>query len=85
MAEANSLEDEKSHHRHGLRPTMPLLEHADRAEMNKLYPPIVAAEDLDDKGEIDQDEQDEIYQRGLDIVEDIREKLITDGRRRREE
>ena len=61
---------------------MPHLEHADRAEMDKLYPPIVAAEDLDDKGEVDHDEQDEIYQHGLEIVEGIRQKLISDGRRR---
>jgi len=65
MAEANSLEEDKAHHLHGLRPVMPQ-----------------AAEDLEDKGELEKDEDDVVFQHGLDIVEGIRQKLITDGRRR---
>ena len=61
---------------------MPHLEHPDRKVMDALYPPIVAAEDLEDKGELDKDEEDVIFQHGLEIVEGIRKKLITDGRRR---
>ena len=82
MAEANSLEDETGHHLRGLRPIMPHLEHADRAEMDRLYPPITAAEDVEDKGELDKDIEDEVFQHGLEIVESIRQKLISDGRRR---
>ena len=82
MAEANSLEEDKSHHLHGLRAIMPHLEHPDRRVMDELYPPIVAAEDLDDQGELNRDEEDGIYQHGLKIVGDIKQKLITDGRRR---
>ena len=82
MAEANSLEEDQPHHLHGLRPVMPHLEHPDRKTMDALYPPIVAAEDLEDKGELDKDEEDVIFQHGLEIVEGIRKKLITDGRRR---
>ena len=82
MAEANSLEDEKGHHLHGLRPIMPHLEHPDRRVMDELYPPITAADDVDDQGEINVDKEDEVYQQGLKVVEDIRQKLITNGRRR---
>ena len=42
----------------------------------------MAAEDPDDTGGLDDDEEDGVYQHGLTIVEDIRQKLITDGRRR---
>ena len=62
---------------------MPHLKHPNRDEMNEVYPPIVAAEDLDDKGGLDNDEGDVVYQHGLDIVEGIGGKLVTDGRRRR--
>ena len=82
MAEANSLEEDKPHHLYGLRPVMPHLEHPDRKTMDALYPPIVAAEDLEDKGEHDKDEEDVIFQHGLEVVEGTRKKLITDGRRR---
>ena len=61
---------------------MPHLEHPDRRVMDELYPPIVAAEDLDDQGELNNDEEDGIYQHGLEIVRDIKQRLITDGRRR---
>ena len=61
---------------------MPHLGHADRAEMDKLYPPITAAEDVEDNGELNKDHEDEIFQHGLEIVEGIRQKFITDGRRR---
>ena len=50
MAEANSLEDEKVHHLQGLRAIMPHLEHPDRRVMDELYPPLTAAEDVDDQG-----------------------------------
>ena len=83
MAETNSLEEERDHHPHGLRPVMPHLEHPNREEMNDQYLPIVAAEELDDQGELGNDDGDVIYQHGLDIVEGIRQKLVTDGRRRR--
>ena len=82
MAEANSLEDEKGHHLQGLRAIMPHLEHPDRRVMDELYPPLTAAEDVDDQGEINVDKEDVVYQQGLKIVEDIRHKLITNGRRR---
>jgi len=81
MAEANSLEEDKAHHLHDLRPVMPHLEHPDRRVMDALYPPIEAAEDLEDKGGLEKDEGDVVFQHGLDIVEGIRQKLITDGRR----
>jgi len=42
----------------------------------------VAAEDVEDKGGLNNDEDDVVFQHGLDIVEGIRQKLITDGRRR---
>ena len=61
---------------------MPHLEHPDRRVMDELYPSFVAAEDLEDMGEADNDKEDVIYQHGLGIVEEIRNKLITDGRRR---
>ena len=82
MAEANSLEDEKGHHLHGLRPIMPHLEHPDRRVMDELYPPIEAAEDVDDQWGLNLDKEDVVYQQGLEIVEDIRQKLIMNGRRR---
>ena len=76
MAEANSFEDDgrpdggaiRHTHFDALEPIMPHLKHQDRAEMDRLYPPIVAADDLDDKGEIDQDANDQIYRRGLDVA-----------------
>jgi len=82
MAEANSLEEDKAHHLHGLRPVMPHLEHPGRKVMDTLYPPIVAAEDLEDKVRLNNDEDDVVFQHGLEIVEGICQKLITDGRRR---
>ena len=84
MAEANSLEDDAGPtHLDALEPIMPHLKHKDRAEMDRLYPPIVAADALDDDGEAEADEDDVIFQHGLEIVEGIREKLVSDGRRRR--
>ena len=82
MAEANSFQEERIHPLHGLRPIMPHLGHPGRRAMDALYPLTLAAEDLHDQGGLNDDEEDGIYQHGLKIVGDIKQRLITDGRRR---
>ena len=54
-------------------------------EMDKCHPSIQAAEDIGDTMELNNDLKDEVYQRGLIIVEDIRSKMVSEGRRRCED
>ncbi len=51
-------------------------------EMDKYHPSIQAAEDLEGSTEQDSDLKDEILQRGLVIVEEIRTRMEAQGRRR---
>jgi len=60
---------------------MPHVEH-NKAELDKLYPSMEAPADLDGNDETEAENWDTIYQYGLKIIEDIREKTALEGRRR---
>ena len=61
---------------------MPHLTYVDRCAMDAAYPPIVAAEDLEEDLQNDEDAKDGVYQQGLIIAEEIRIKMISEGRRK---
>ena len=77
MAEAYPLEKE-------YEPFMPHLAFT-QEEMDRYHPSISAAEDIDEDMEQQNDLDDEVYQRGLVIVEEIRGRMKAEGRRRCED
>ena len=58
---------------------MPHLTYVDRDAMDAAYPRIVAAEDLEEDL---QNYEDGVYQQGLIIAEEVRIKMISEGRRK---
>ena len=79
MAEANVVTEEDDSK---YNPVMPHLKYGNRIQMDEKYPPLEAAEDLEHFESNDQDKDDEIYQTGQIIIEDIRGRMLSDGRRR---
>ena len=75
MSEAHTLTEEHE-------PVMPHLKYPDRREMDELFPTIKAAEDIEHDDGQQQDSEDVILQGGLRVAEEIRGKMLTDGRRR---
>ena len=60
---------------------MPHLEY-DREALDTIYPSIVAAQDIPESDEAQWDTWDKILLRGEEIVQEIRARTISDGRRR---
>ena len=75
MSEAHALTEEHD-------PIMPHLEYPDRKLMDELFPTIEAAEDIEYDDGQQRDSDDVILQGGLRVAEEIRGKMLTDGRRR---
>ena len=74
MAEAYQLEEHDG-------PFMPHLAYSPK-EMDRLHPSLIAAEDVEVDTNRQEDLKDEIYCRGLVIIEDIRGRMEAEGRRR---
>ena len=79
MAEANVVTEEDDSK---YNPVMPHLKYRNRAQMDERHPPLEATEDVEHFENDDPDKQDEVYQTGLTIIEDIRGHMLSDGRRR---
>jgi hypothetical protein len=62
-------------------PIMPHLEYT-REALDLVYPSLVAAQDVVESDETDWDSWDKIMVRGEEIIKEIRERTISDGRRR---
>ena len=62
-------------------PSMPHLTYS-ASELDARYPPLVAPAD-EGLADVADDRQDAVYQHGLGIASDIREQVVTQGRRRR--
>ena len=54
-------------------------------ELDRYHPSVTAPDDVDDSREVDLDARDEVYQHGLEIVSEIKERMKAEGRRRCEE
>ena len=78
MAEldCNNLVDDDWEH-----PVMPHLEHRGD-ELDRLYPSLVAPEDLDSGAQEEQDERDTVFQTGKHIASAIVQIAADSGRRR---
>jgi hypothetical protein len=63
------------------QPTMPHLDYG-QAELDQLFPSMVAPDDLDDGAEEAHDNQDMVFQTGLTIAEGIARNAVDHGRRR---
>ena len=63
---------------------MPHLDH-DNDELDTLYPTLHAPAEVDDDHEVAWDSWDKVYQRGLEIIEEVKETMLVSGRRRHEQ
>jgi hypothetical protein len=63
--------------------TMPHLEYNGEA-LDMVYPSVSAPKDVEAEGEHAWESWDQIAERGKEIVEEIRRRTVTEGRRRRE-
>ena len=63
---------------------MPHLDH-DNEELDKFYPTLHAPAEVDDDHEVAWDSWDKVYQRGLEIIEEVKETMRVSGRRRHEQ
>ena len=64
-------------------PVMPHLLYPDRAEMDKWYPRLEAADDIEGGQDALRDLEDGVFMEGQKVIENIRNDLVTNGRRRR--
>ena len=76
-----ALTEEEEHHGSGAPATMPHLE-CTPEELERMYPPIEAPPD-DQLDDLQDDNRDGVYQRGLQVAEEIRQQTSKQGRRRR--
>jgi hypothetical protein len=60
---------------------MPHLDYND-SDLSTEFPSLCAPQDIDDNNEVSWDSWDKIYQRGQDIIDEIRTTMRTTGRRR---
>ena len=65
-------------------PFMPHLSFSED-DLNKYHPSIEAPDDVDDGREYELDNYDGVFQHGLELVEDIKNKMESQGRRRCEQ
>ena len=72
ISQANVVEAEDA-------PCMPHLMH-DLDALDKAYPSLSAPEDVNTSNEAQWEDWDQIYQRGLEIVEEVKRRMLTQGR-----
>ena len=63
---------------------MPHLDH-DNDELDKFYPTLHAPAEVDDDNEMAWDSWDQVYQRGLEIIEEVKQTMRVSGRKRHEQ
>ena len=64
-------------------PVMPHMLYPDRSEMDRRHPRLEAADDIEGNAEALRDLEDDFFMEGQKIIEEIRNELVTSGRRRR--
>ena len=64
-------------------PVMPHLLYPGRAEMDRWYPRLGAADDIEGGQDALRDLEDDVFVEGQKVIESIRNDLVTNGRRRR--
>ena len=64
-------------------PVMPHLLYPNRSEMDRHYPRLTAADDIEGDEDALRDLEDNTFMQGQKVVEEIRTDLIANGRRRR--
>jgi hypothetical protein len=65
----------------GTKAIMPHLEFSGQ-KLDEEYPSIIAPKEIDDSHEVDWDTWDKVLARGMEIVEEIKETMRVQGRRR---